>query len=152
MSWNTCLVAVKNYLYRQLQGFGFRSRIDQFTQEPSFMLRVYHLSCCFFLGSSDVLTSGSHDWSFVESIPAFCPGSFKGQWGSVQYVAKLTIHRPFGKSDIELVKHFNVRGVLDLNHEFDAKVLFRYCYYFILYFPPDILTPSRFLFLLRAKS
>ena len=77
---------------------------------------------CELLGSSDTLAAGPHDWSFIESIPAFCPGSFKGQWGSVQYFAKLTIHRSFGKSDVELVKHFNVRGVLDLNHEYDAKV------------------------------
>lgn len=80
------------------------------------------LQSVFMAGSSETLSSGRHEWSFVESIPAFCPGSFKGQWGSVQYVAKLTIHRPFGKSDVELVRHFNVRGVLDLNHEFDAKV------------------------------
>ena len=73
-------------------------------------------------GSPDTLAAGRYDWPFSESIPAFCPATFKGQWGWVQYVGKLVIQRGIGKADIELTKHFTVRGVLDLNHEDDAKV------------------------------
>ena len=75
-----------------------------------------------FAGSPDTLKAGKHNWSFSEAIPAFCPGTFQGQWGWVQYVAKLVIHRGIGKTDVERTKYFVVRGVLDLNHEEDAKV------------------------------
>ena len=38
-----------------------------------------------FAGSPDTLKAGKHSWSFSEAIPAFCPGTFQGQWGWVQY-------------------------------------------------------------------
>lgn len=61
-----------------------------------------------------------YSWPFVLRLPLYLPSSFDGQWGRVQYVAKVVVERPW-KQDIELAKTFIVLGVLDLNSEPDAK-------------------------------
>ncbi|CAD5119569.1 DgyrCDS8167 [Dimorphilus gyrociliatus] len=67
------------------------------------------------------LPSGKHTHRFKVRLPPFAPASFDGQFGRVQYWAKVVIERPFGKDNIEAVKAFNVKGILDLNADPDAK-------------------------------
>lgn len=73
------------------------------------------------------MSAGAHEFRFSEPVPTYCPSSFDGQWGKVQYVAKVVLERSsFGKSDVEITKNFLIAGVLDLNTEPDSRVSVRH--------------------------
>ncbi len=72
-----------------------------------------------------VLKAGNYSYPFTIRLPPFLPASYEGQHGKVMYWAKAYLDRPW-KGDTEYKKSFNVKGLLDLNTEAEAKVVHWY--------------------------
>lgn len=66
------------------------------------------------------LNAGRYDWPFTVRLPPYLPASFEGQWGRVQYWAKVVVERPW-KGAMDFTRNFVVLGSLDLNTEPEAK-------------------------------
>lgn len=66
------------------------------------------------------MAPGPYNWPFTIRLPPYLPASFEGQWGQVQYWAKLVLDRPW-KGDITFTKNFIVQGAFDLNTDPEAK-------------------------------
>jgi len=67
-----------------------------------------------------LMKKGRYEWPFSVRLPTYIPATFEGQYGKVQYWAKVAIDQPW-KKDTEIQKFFTVQGTLDLNTEGDAK-------------------------------
>ena len=76
----------------------------------------------FFLGSGTTsLQAGRHTFPFVYTLPPNLPSSFESYIGSVRYMLKCKIDKPW-KFDHVTKKMFTVVSILDLNQEPSAMV------------------------------
>ncbi|XP_037942940.1 arrestin domain-containing protein 17-like [Teleopsis dalmanni] len=80
----------------------------------------YLSSLIYLLGSEDntrsTLGMGVHTYSFACQLPHNCPSSFEGRYGSIRYVVKVTLIRPW-KFDQTYTRGLSVLKTVDLNYE-----------------------------------